>query len=371
MTRVAPRVEVLLVRHMVAVKESFSKKYKLPSSDDVSKVIFLTYFSQFEPLAKKELQKLFKTNLYETPLSFPVQKEFAESLNNNEIRIVGNFHPEKSASIAHGYCASILRILSSGELSKSKKSQIEKSLKSLDEIKHVRGNCIFWVNYFYDANKEMTLGMSLGIQRGLGGVISTLSLCYKLGIKKQLCMKLLTGVINQVIRIDHATKKTELPTFWGNPKLKNARRSTCFYGDPGMGYVITLAGLRCNKTSWVKNGKRLFTRGIKRTVKASNVHDFTFGVGACGLSHLAYRYFQMTGDTATLIHAKRWLKIADKMYEHLEIKRPLLRPGQSEKFGLHNTLQGYYLVKWVQLGSIDSRWDSMYGLSNPISGEII
>jgi hypothetical protein len=290
-----------------------------------------------------------------------------------KLKSQGHFKYELSGSSTHGLPAEILRTLQS-PLTKSRISRIEKLIDRLEELGHVNEDRIFWLNYLLLKDESPPVGaIGLSLHRGMAGIIAALSLCYQLGIKRRQCLKLLEGAVKQVLLIDKMTGCSELPSYWGNPKISNIRRTTLCYGDVAVGYALTLAGLRCQKRAWINHGKKIFKRGIRRSAKEANIIVPYFSDGACGLSHMAYRFYQLTKDRSVLSEVKRWRTIADHLHEKSENEQKLIKiPGKKiTPASLHNSALGFYLVKWFQDGLIDARWDSMYGLSNPITGNIV
>lgn len=351
--------------------------------DDLSTYIFLNYCSAFEPKARKKLKALSKTVLKENRLSYPVQADFIEYQLKGKVEIEKSFAPESSASLAHGITGQILRYLMS-PLTKVNIKRIEKLIDELEKISYHKNDCIFWPSHFTNQTGTV-VAIGLSLHRGMGGVISVLSMCFKSGIKIEKTMELLEGAVNQLLLIDKATGKKGLPVHWGTKDLPSYSQNSLYSGDPGIGYAIMVAGLRCGKKSWVLEGERILRRGLKKSPLKGGIDDPTFGSGASGISHLSFKAFQLTQDKFYLKESKKWLKIADTLYEKkfrafeesvekTKTTQERIRLGKRPEATpacIHNSGLGLYLVRWVQEGLIDSRWDSMYGLTNPQSGEIL
>jgi hypothetical protein len=95
--------------------------------------------------------------------------------------------------------------------------------------------------------------------------------------------------------------------------------------------------------------------------------------GGAGILHLAYRYYQVTGQKEALYASKVWLTATNEKFFKFSQAKELSEFKKNPKItpSLLNSSLGLYLVNWHHDGLIDAKWDSIFGLSNPCSGEII
>ncbi len=344
-------------------------------ANNASACIFLSYCARGEPLARRKLRALIKDRYREVSGDLPGQSYFLRSISPRRISVAGPppLH-EPSASLQHGCCGQISRTLHAGPLTSRRRSRVGALVRELDGLRFEKNGRVSWPSYFRSSPQGSVFpGLSLSLHNGLGGAIAILSLCWTLEVEKKICARLLAGAVQQVLDVERAYGGVGLPAFCGHPELKHveARRSTAIYGDAAMGYAIAVAGRRCGVASWARCGAFIFKRGLAKTPRQARVFGNGIATGAIGLSHLAYRYHQMTGDSTVLAHGLRWRAHAERLYAMSSGRGgPTFRGARHERNHLFNSVLGYWLARWFQDGAIDGRWDSLFGLSNPVSGRV-
>jgi hypothetical protein len=364
--------------------EKFPLKEK-QNRDPLSALLFLHYASQFDEGAKKRLGRLLNRPFPVLPSPPLTTDFFPESIQKKlKARKTAVY---KTSGMLFGYSGQGLRLLQKKSPNPKDKAKIEALILELSKSaqKHPELG-IYWVNHLYSPKKSSVAPIiNLGITRGLVGPLLFLSLCHRLGYEKKTCLRLVSGAVDTILQIDKKTKAKGLPRFW--PVHPDSGLTLAFpssgyqYGDCLIGYALTLAGLRCGNKSWEKSGERIFLRGLKETPEKNS--SPYLGSGSAGLSHLAFRYYQLKGSLVAAEASRCWLDQANESFDSSFQFKNVDYAELRKKFGggigntgylranIFSTNLGLALVNWSHTGKIDCRWDSMFGFSNPVTGEIV
>lgn len=181
------------------------------------------------------------------------------------------------------------------------------------------------------------------------------------------------GAIHTLLWIDQENGESGFPAGWGYSPYEKKHQMSWMYGDLTLGYALTLAGHRGRNKSWIQAGERIFFRGLKSAQFEKPIKICSFQFGGAGVSHLAFRFYQLTGNRDALWVSRIVLDRTNHRYIQTGQKKELqeFRKHPEIAPSLLNSGLGLYLVNWHHEGFIDARWDSIFGLSNPVSRKII
>jgi hypothetical protein len=345
-------------------------------ADLVSRYIFHHYLAQMPRapwvdhrlLQRKKIRDESPCFRHHEPATFG---EFISTIAKMPVQLLSNFEPDASVNMTFGLAAQGLRLFHL-DLKAQKKKLIE-IVKEIESKAYRDQGRVYWPHFIRNPKGDYLPFINLGLPKGIGGVISFLSLCYSENIERARCRKLIDGAIKTLLWIDQESHELGLPAGWGYSPYEKKHSMSWMYGDLTVGYVLALAGHRCQNQAWMQAGEKIFLRGLQPPHLEKIIRVCNFMFGGAGLAHLAFRFHQLTGNREALLASKIWLERTNQRYIRVAQKKELqeFRKHPEITPSLLNSSLGLYLVNWHHEGFIDARWDSIYGLSNPVSQAII
>ena len=263
----------------------------------------------------------------------------------------------------------------------SGEEHLKTMLRLLEEqaIQDERG--IHWQNMnlglLYKDNvlkKEVNFSLS----HGMTSIIYILTKVHEKGIEKELCEKLLRGVIQF---IQHFPCETDEPAAFpssleidekGEYKKTNPSRLAWCYGDLGMSVVMMQTGLQLKDENILNFAKEIGLKTLQRkTMEDSQLRDAGFCHGVFGVAFCYEKMFEYSKAPQFLEAANHWFEIGNK---YLTDENPIAQYHSldSEDIPIEDTIlsgsTGIGLVIMEKLGLLKKtegiqHWDRVLLLS--------
>lgn len=258
-------------------------------------------------------------------------------------------------------------------LYRKNKFLISSVIDHLDKEKTQIENEIKWKNKVY--GKKETFCYDLSLSHGMAGIIYFLLECYKNGIQKDKCFKLIRGAINFLLNnlLEFDTNKCYFPSkvdSFNKAEANFSRLSWC-YGDLGIFYILYQVGVALNDKSLKKisiNG--LLKNTERRDFNVTKVMDAGFCHGSSGIAFIYYKMWLITNIKEFYNTSIYWLNITlNYGGEQLNLKEykffvgDFEERGYKEHNGLLEGLAGVGLVYSAFLNSKNFNWDNCFMLN--------
>lgn len=313
--------------------------------------------------------------LSETERSLPFFPEvFAKSIKQ-KIILNNRIEQQVTCSFWTGTLRHGMRLFHKKKLSERDLKTQKEIIKGLNTTYKTKGRGKFWVTFLKDIreNPEKCDYSNLGIKGHLG-ILIYLSLCYEQNISRKVAMKLLEGAIHGLLDIDRKCSHKGLPA-WGFNGHEEVFLSNYVCGDFISGYVLVLAGKRCKKPSWVNQGRKIFERKLDWTIKELVGDKYNFSSGSIGLAHLCWRYLQLVDSAKVQKKYESLVQHAQKVFFKEFYEKEKIYSLEKIKVkttpDFFTSSLGLDIVLKTHRGEIGAGWDSMLGLSNPVTHKVV
>ncbi len=168
-----------------------------------------------------------------------------------------------------------------------------------------------WVSYDHNG---LIPQYNLGLSHGIPSIISIICLIYECGIQKRLCLNLLNGAINWILKHKHSDDSlsmfpTAIPKDQSTTQSRSSRLGWC-YGDLGIARSLWLAGKVTNNNTWKDEAVKIMLHAsIRKNLNENIVLDAGLCHGSVGIAHIFNRFYQDTQIETFKETSLYWYKV--------------------------------------------------------------